>query len=173
MKKATRPADTDYAPAFAGYIANVTDDDALGALEAQSTATQKLLASLDEAKAAYRYAEGKWSIKEVIGHLTDGERIMVYRALAIARGETQPLPGFEEDDYVRNAGFDAWKLTDLAEQYALVRRATLLLFRNLPDDAWDRRGNANGAEITPRALAWVVAGHELHHLKTLRERYGV
>jgi uncharacterized damage-inducible protein DinB len=173
MNQVTRPAATDYAPAYAGYIAEVTEEDILAALAAQSTETQKLLASLDESKAAYRYAKAKWSVKEVLGHMTDAERIMGYRALAIARGETQPLPGFEEDDYVRNASFDAWKLGDLAEQYALVRRSTLLLFRNLPDDAWDRRGNANGREITPRALAWVVAGHELHHVKVLRERYRV
>jgi uncharacterized damage-inducible protein DinB len=173
MNKVTRPAATDYASAFAGYIAEVTDEDVLAALATQSTETQKLLASLDESKALFRYAESKWSVKEVLGHMTDAERIMVYRALAIGRGETQPLPGFEENDYVRNASFDSWKLGDLAEQYALVRRSTLLLFRNLPDEAWDRRGNANGSEITPRALAWVVAGHELHHVKVLRERYRV
>jgi uncharacterized damage-inducible protein DinB len=173
MNKVTRPAATDYATAFAGYIAEVTEEDVLAALAAQSTETQKLLASLDESKAAYRYAEAKWSVKEVLGHMTDTERIMGYRALAIGRGDTQPLPGFDEKEYVRNASFDAWKLGDLAEQYALVRRSTLLLFRNLPDDAWDRRGTANGHEITPRALAWVVAGHELHHVKVLRERYRV
>lgn len=173
MKKVTRPDAADYAPAFAGYIAEVTEEEILGALAAQSTDMQKLLASLDESKALFRYAEAKWSVKEVVGHMTDAEWIMGYRALAIARGETQSLPGFEEDDYVRNASFDSWKLGDLAERYALVRKATLLLFRNLPDEAWDRRGKANGNEITPRALAWVVAGHELHHLKVLRERYGV
>ena len=109
MNSATRPELTEYAQPYAAYVANVPETDILSAIEQQSTETQKLLASLDETKAAYRYAEGKWSVKEVIGHFTDCERIFAYRALAIARGETQPLPGFEEDDYVRNASFDAWK----------------------------------------------------------------
>ena len=130
-----------------------------------------LLASLDETKAAYRYAEGKWSVKQVIGHFIDCERIFAYRALAIARGETQPLPGFEEDDYVRNASFDNWKLGDLAEHYALVRRANIVLFHNLPDDAWTRRGSASDNPITVRAIAWIIVGHERHHVKVLRERY--
>src|SRR5687767_10419728 len=115
MNSPTRPAATEYAQAYAGYVANVPEDDVLAAIENQSSVTQKLLASLDESKAAFRYAESKWSVKEVLGHVIDSERIFAYRALAIARGETQPLPGFDEKEYVRNADFDSWKLGDLSE----------------------------------------------------------
>lgn len=171
MNSAIRPDSTEYAQPYARYVANVPETDILGILGQQSTETQKLLASLDETKAAYRYAEGKWSVKEVIGHFTDAERIFAYRALAIARGETAPLPGFEEDDYVRNASFDNWKLGDLAEHYALVRRSTIVLFQNFPDQAWTNRGTASNYPITARAIAWIIVGHERHHLKVLRERY--
>ena len=171
MKSPTRPAATDYAQAYAGYVALVPENDILAEIEKQSAVTQKLLASLDEAKAAFRYADTKWSIKEVIGHVTDAERIFAYRALAIARGETQPLPGFEENDYVEQAKFDAWKLGDLAEHYALVRRSTIVMLRNLPQEAWDRRGIAADNPITVAAIAWIMVGHERHHLKVLRERY--
>jgi uncharacterized damage-inducible protein DinB len=166
-----RPPDSDVSPAHAAYIALVEGEDVLSAIEQQSSATQKLLASLDESRASFRYAEGKWSVKEVIGHLVDAERILGYRALAIARGDTQPLPSFDEQDYVRNANFDEWRLGDLSEAYALARRATIVFFQNLAEDAWSRRGVANGHEVTVRALAWTIAGHELHHLKVLRERY--
>ncbi|HYO76651.1 MAG TPA: DinB family protein, partial [Thermoanaerobaculia bacterium] len=120
-----RPTTNDYSPAHAAYVALVPEDDVLSAIEEQSSITQKLLSSLDETRAAFRYEEGKWSVKEVIGHMVDAERIMGYRALAIARGDTQPLPGFEEDDYVRNANFDGWRLGALAEAYALGRRSTI------------------------------------------------
>jgi uncharacterized damage-inducible protein DinB len=166
-----RPTEAEVSPAHFAYIQLVEGDDVLAAIEQQSSATQKLLASLDESRAGYRYAEGKWSVKEVIGHLVDAERILGYRALAIARGDTQPLPGFDEEGYVRHAGFDTWRLGDLSEAYALARRATIVFLRNLPEEAWERRGNANGFEVTVRALAWTIAGHELHHRKTLRERY--
>jgi len=171
MNSPTRPADTEYAQSYAGYVALVPEDDILGTIEHQSSVTQKLLASLDESRAAYRYAEAKWSVKEVLGHFIDAERIFAYRALAFARGETQPLPGFDENDYVRHAAFDSWKLGDLSEHYALVRRATIVLFRNFPEEAWERRGTASDNPITVRALAWIIVGHERHHVKVLRERY--
>ena len=171
MNSPTRPDATEYAQPYAGYVANVPEEDILSTIEEQSAVTQKLLASLDESKALYRYAESKWSVKEVLGHFTDTERIFAYRALAIARGETQPLPGFDENDYVRNADFDSWKLGDLSEHYALVRRSTIVLFRNLPDAAWERRGSASGYPITVRAITWIIVGHERHHVKVLRERY--
>jgi hypothetical protein len=168
-----RPSENDYAQPFAEYVSLVPEDDVLQAIERQSSETQKVLASLDDARASFRYADGKWSVKEVFGHLCDAERIMAYRALAIARGETQSLPGFEEDDYMRNAGFDAWRLGDLAEQYALIRRANIVFFCNLPSEAWDRRGVANDNPITVRAIAYIIVGHERHHLKVLKERYRI
>lgn len=169
----TRPAESDYPRAFASYVALVPEDDILAAMELQSSETQKLLASIDEAKASYRYAEGKWSVKEVFGHVIDGERIFGYRALAVARGEAQSLPGFDENDYVRNASFDNWKIGDLAELYALSRRANIVFFRNLATDAWQRRGTANGAPISVHGLAYAIVGHERHHLSVLRDRYAV
>jgi hypothetical protein len=166
-----RPADTDYAAPYAGYVARVPEDDILAAIERQSSETQKLLASIDDSRAAFRYAESKWSVKEVVGHFVDTERIMGYRALAIARGETQPLPGFDEQEYVRNAKFDRWRIGDLSEEYALVRRANIVFLRNLSEEAWDRRGVASGYPVTVRALAYIIVGHERHHLNVLKERY--
>lgn len=168
-----RPTPTDYAPPHAGYVDLVEEDDILSAMREQSSQTQKLLASLDEQRATYRYGEGKWSIKEVIGHMVDAERIIGYRALAVARGDTQPLPGFDENAYVQNASFDAWKLGDLAEEYALVRRSNIVFFQNLQPEAWDRRGTANQHPVSVRGLAYVIVGHERHHLQVLREKYNV
>lgn len=168
-----RPLPTEYSPAHHAYVELVPEEDIVPAIAAQSAETQKLLATLDDTRGMYRYDEGKWSVKEVLGHIADAERIIGYRALAIARGETQPLPGFDEDAYVRNASFDSWKLGELSEYYALARRATLVFFNNLPDEAWMRTGVANGFPVTVRGLAWVIVGHERHHLKVLRERYRV
>ena len=168
-----RPLPTEYAPAHQAYVDLVPEEDILPAIQAQSTQTQKLLATLDETRGLYRYAEGKWSVKEVLGHLADAERVIGYRALAIARGETQPLPSFDEEEYVRTASFDTWKLGDLSEYYALVRRATIVFFRNLPEEAWMRTGTANDFAVTVRGLAWVIVGHERHHLNVLREKYRI
>lgn len=166
-----RPTSNDYSPAHAAYVALVPEDDILGSIEQQSSETQKFLATLDESKAAYRYADGKWSVKQVIGHIIDAERIIGYRLLAIARGETNPLPGFDENMYVDNAAFYAWSLGDLSEHYALVRRATIVLLRNLPKEAWSRKGTANNAPVSVNGLAYVILGHERHHVKVLHERY--
>lgn len=167
-----RPGSDEYAAGHAGYVALVPEDDVLSVMEQQSSEMQKWLASIDETRAAHRYAADKWSVKQVIGHIIDAEAIIGYRALAIARGEQNPLPGFDEGLYVENAGFDAWKLGDLAERYALVRRASIVMFKNLPPEAWDRRGLANGAGISTRGMAYVIVGHNRHHLKVLHERYG-
>jgi hypothetical protein len=166
-----RPAETDYAPFYAGYVSLVPEEDVLSAIEQQSSETQRLISSLDETQAMHRYAEDKWSVKEVIGHMTDAERVFGYRTLCIARGDTSSLPGYDEKAYMRNANFDSWRLGDLAEAYALTRRANIVMLRNLDAAAWDRRGTANNAEVTVRALAFILVGHERHHLKVLRERY--
>jgi hypothetical protein len=166
-----RPAETEYAPYYGTYVSLVPEDDVLSAIEQQSSETQRLISSLDDARALHRYAEGKWSVKEVIGHVTDAERVFGYRALCISRGDTQPLPGFDEKEYMQYANFDSWRLGDLAESYALVRRTNIVMFRNLASDAWDRRGTASNNGVTVRALAYILAGHERHHVKVLRERY--
>jgi hypothetical protein len=166
-----RPTPNDYSPAHAAYVELVPEDDVMSAIEQQSSETQRFLAGLDESKATTRYSEGKWSVKQVVGHIVDAERIIGYRLLAVARGEQQSLPGFDENSYVENAGFDAWSVGDLAEHYALVRRATIVLLRNLPEEAWTRHGIANNAPVGVLGLAYVIVGHERHHLKVLRERY--
>ena len=166
-----RPEATEYAPYYASYIELVPEDDVLAALESQSSETQRLLAGIDESRAAYRYAPDKWSVKQVIGHVTDAERVFGSRIHTVSRGEQQPLPGFDEDTYVANGAFDAWSLGDLAEHYALARRANIVLLRNLSDEAWERRGIANGSEVSVRAMAFMLVGHERHHLRVLREKY--
>src|SRR5690554_5446823 len=129
-----RPAPGDYNPYYERYISLVTESEALPALEQQAAETQRLLASIDDQRASYRYAEGKWSVKEVIGHVIDAERVFAYRALSFARGAATPLPSFEENDWAREGKFDAWRISDLAEHYALVRRANVVMLRNLPED---------------------------------------
>jgi hypothetical protein len=167
-----RPAANEHDPYFSRYIDLVGhEEDILSAFGEQSSTMQKMLSALDETRALFRYEDGKWSVKEVVGHMIDTERIMSYRALAIARGEKQPLPGFDQDEYMQLANFDSWRLGDLAESYALVRRTNLVFFQNLPEEAWSRRGIASEKDVTVRALAWIIAGHERHHMKVLREKY--
>jgi hypothetical protein len=171
-----RPQPGEYAPYYGRYISLVRSNDAhsndiLAAFEDQRRQTLLLLSGRPEADGDLRYAPDKWSLKEVLGHLNDTERIMSYRALRIARGDQTSIEGFEQDDYVRNAPFARLLLADLIEDYIAVRRATVSLFRNLDEPAWSRRGVANKNEITVRALAYVIAGHELHHRRILEEKY--
>jgi DinB superfamily len=166
-----RPASSEYAPYYAGYIARVPEGNVLALLETQISETLSFLRAQGEAWAGTRYAPGKWSVKEVVGHLCDTERIMSYRALRIAREDRTPLPGFEQDDYVRTAHSDRRSLADLLEDFATVRAATLHLFRSFDADAWTRSGIANSLEISVRALAYIIAGHERHHLEIVRTRY--
>jgi hypothetical protein len=167
-----RPREGEHGEDTGRYVARVSGDDVLSVLEAQRAEVRRL-AGLPEARALFRYAPGKWSVKEVVGHLTDAERIYGYRALRFARHDATSLPGFDEDAYVPAARFDRRALSDLVAEWDTVRAATLSLFRGLDDDALLRRGVANDHEISVRALAWVAAGHTLHHLGVLRERYGV
>jgi hypothetical protein len=167
----TRPQATEYAPYYGKYISLVPDGDILALLEEQLRRTTALLASVSEEKADYRYAPEKWTVKQVVGHVTDTERIFAYRALRISRNDTTPIEGFEQDDYVRYGPFETCKMADLVEDFAAVRRATLSLFRRLDAEAWQRRGTANRNQVTVRALAYTSAGHELHHVAILKDRY--
>jgi uncharacterized damage-inducible protein DinB len=167
-----RPEADEFNPYYGRYIDQVPDGDVLDTLERQLEETVLLLDRFGEARGGYRYGEGKWSVKEVCGHLADVERIFVYRALCVARGETGALPGFDENAYVANADFDARTLNSLLGELTAVRRATLSFFRNLDDAAALRRVTANGAPHSARALAWNIAGHERHHVAILKERYG-
>ncbi|HKO02417.1 MAG TPA: DinB family protein [Thermoanaerobaculia bacterium] len=166
-----RPEPNEYHPAFAAYVNRVPETDILGALASQLEETRALLASFDAERAGHRYAEGKWSIREIAGHLGDGERVFGYRAFAIARGETASLPGFDENTYIAAANYDLWAMPDLIESFSALRAANLLLLRTLDEAAWSRVGTANGNPVTPRALAYVMVGHERHHINVIRERY--
>jgi len=171
-----RPQPGEYSPYHEPYISLVhlkdaRGNDVLAALEDQRRQMVLFLSGLTEADGDLRYAPDKWSLKEVLGHINDAERIMSYRALRIARGDATPIEGFEQDDYVRNAPFARRPLADLIEDYIAVRRATVSLFRNLDEPAWIRRGVANRNEISVRALAYIIAGHELHHRRILEENY--
>ena len=167
------PGADEYAPSFARYVTRVPPGDVLVQLRRQIAESMTLLRPLDEANARYRYAPGKWSVIEVAGHLADTERIMAYRALRIARKDETPLPGFDEDPYVAAAEFERRALGDVLAELAAVRTATLALLAGLPEAAWSRWGMASGHRVTVRALAHVIAGHELHHVEVLRTRYGV
>ncbi|HWZ84475.1 MAG TPA: DinB family protein [Terriglobales bacterium] len=165
-----RPQAGEYNPYYDRYISLVQSDDIVGLLERQAPETAALFKSAN-AKADFRYALGKWSVKEMLGHVNDTERIMTYRALRIARGDKTPLAGFEQDDYVRDGNFAPRSLADMIEEFLAVRQATLSLFRHIDSETGARRGVANGDTVSVQALAYIVAGHELHHRNVLREKY--
>ncbi|MBN9400511.1 MAG: DinB family protein ['Candidatus Kapabacteria' thiocyanatum] len=167
-----KPLAHEYAGYYDQYIDRVGDDaNILTVLADQIGTLEAFTSTIDDDKARYRYADGKWSIKELFGHLMDSERIFGYRALCIARGETQPLPGFDEETYVANAIFDERKLGDIIAEMTILRKANLLLFASLAEQDVVRQGIANGKPVTPRALMWILAGHTEHHLGVLKERY--
>lgn len=166
-----RPDPSEYAPFYAGYIAKVPDGDLIGVLEANLEEFSRTLGALAEVRGGFAYAPGKWTLKEVIGHVIDAERVFSYRAMWIARGDLAPLPGFDEKPWVPLSGANARSVADLLGEFRAVRAATLALFRHLPADSVTRRGVASGQEVSVRALAWIIAGHAIHHLGILRERY--
>jgi len=168
---ATRPVAGEFLPYFATYIDKVPDGDVIAVLEAGIGTTRKTLATVSEERAGYRYAEGKWSIKEVIGHMSDTERIFTYRLLAFARGDAGPLPGFDENAYTPAQESDRVPFAWLLDELAAVRGATLALLKVLPPEAWERRGIASTHALSVRAAAWIIAGHEIHHRRVLQERY--
>ena len=168
-----RPGADEFAPFYAGYIAGVPGDDALPTLAAHIERWHPSLRRLSEAQALHRYAPGKWSVKEVLGHLCDGERVFGYRALRFARADATPLPGFDENAWAPAAGSDRRPVAEIADELRAVRASTVALFRSLDAVALARRGEANGRTISVRALGWIVAGHALHHETILRERYGL
>ena len=167
----SRPAEGEFLPYYERYIALVPAGDVLSTLNAQMSDTQALLHGLPASMSTYRYAPDKWSVNQVIGHVIDSERIFAARALRFARNDPQPLPGFEQDDYTRNSTFDDYPIAELAMELDTVRRSTVLLFKHLDENAWMRRGVANNAEVSVRALAYIIAGHELHHREILHTRY--
>jgi uncharacterized damage-inducible protein DinB len=169
--RTTRPESGEYAPYYDRYIALVPDGDIVRHHESQIRDTATLVRGLPETLGGHRYAEGKWSIREVVGHLCDTERVFGYRAMRFARSDHTPLPGFDENAFVANSRFDARTLASLIDEFESVRRGTVAFFGGLDEDEWVRRGTANNNEMSVRALAWTVAGHELHHRGLLQTRY--
>jgi uncharacterized damage-inducible protein DinB len=166
-----RPDLNEFAPYFEKYIDLVPDGDIVSVLENQARSSRQLLQATSEERGNYAYAPGKWTLKEVLGHLTDSERIFAYRLLRIARNDRTAIEGFEQDDYVLYGSFGRSKLADLVEDFAVVRQSSLRLLRSLDEPAWLRRGVANNNEVSVRALAYMIAGHELHHLAILKVKY--
>lgn len=169
--RATRPAEGDFLPYYGTYIDKVPAGDVVTTLKSQLPETLALIRSIPEADGDKRYAPDKWSIREVVGHVIDAERIFVYRALRFARADSTPVPGFDENSFAKNAPYPHVSLDNIAGELEHVRAATVHFFANLDEQAFSRRGSANGAEISVRALAYILAGHEIHHVGVLRTRY--
>lgn len=165
------PPQGTYAPFYDGYVKQIAGKDPIKMLESQVLGLKALLSEIPSEKEDYAYAPGKWTIKQVIGHIIDTERIMTYRALAIARGEKKPLPGFDENEYVAAARFNERSLYDLGHEFGAVREATIALFKSLNNEELDRLGNANNHPVSARALLYIIVGHHIHHEHVLRERY--
>jgi hypothetical protein len=166
----TRPEATEYAPYYGKYTQLVPEDDLLATMRSEIVRTVAFLRQVPEAEAGRLHAPYTWTIRQVVGHLIDCERVFGYRAMRFARGDTTPLPGFDENPYAVTGEFDRLRLADLTDEYEAVRRSHVLLFDHLPEAAWLRRGVANNSEITVRALAWILIGHERHHMAIVRQR---
>jgi hypothetical protein len=166
-----KPNPGDYSDYYNGYVNLVEGDDIIKTLYEQNKKTQDILNSFSEHKGNYRYADGKWTVKEVVGHLIDTERVFAYRALCIARGEKKSLPGFEQDDYVNEGNFNRRELFDLNYEFRLLRESNLLLFKSFTPELLGRKGFANETSISVLAILFIIAGHELHHMKVLQEKY--
>jgi hypothetical protein len=168
-----RPEAAEYAPHYHPYIARVPDGDIVELLRAGGRELLDGIGRIPEERGGHRYGPDKWTIREVIGHVIDAERIFSYRALRFARADQTLLPGFDENEFVKTAGSDQRTLADLAREFAAVRESSVLMFDSFPDQVWARSGTASGVAMSVRAAAYVVAGHPRHHLTILRERYGV
>ena len=167
----TRPNENEYPEYYVPYVRLVPEGDLLKTLEKNLAEVENLFQGISESNSLFRYAENKWSIKEVLGHMADTERIMSYRLLRVGRGDNTPLAGFDETQYAK--GFQADRLTvkNILEDFIATRKATITLIQNMPEGAWENKGNANNFEITTRAIAYIIAGHEMHHRKIISERY--
>lgn len=165
------PETGEYDAYYQGYIDRVEGRQLSLILRQQRAQVLELLDGLSEERANYRYAPEKWSVKEVLGHLIDTERVFVYRAMSIARGEQQSLPGFDQDDYVRTGDFDRRTVESLKSEYETVRNASIAFFESLDTESWVKTGTANDVTVSVRAIGYIVPGHEAHHLSILHERY--
>lgn len=166
-----RPRPGELAPHYQGYVDEAGEHDPLAALESGLAETRALVLEFGEARGGHRYAPGKWSVREIVGHLSDGERIFAYRAFRMARGDETPLASFDEDAYVAASGYDRRTLADLLDEFTHLRHASLALFRTLDERAWERTGTASDKSFVVCAFPWIMVGHENHHRRVLRERY--
>jgi len=166
-----RPKPGDYNPYYDRYISLLGDDDIIVVLKEQIKTSENFLKTFTEEQGNYAYANGKWTVKEVLGHIIDTERIMAFRALAFARNEKQSLPGFEQDDYVAESNFNKRSIVDMINEFRTVRESNINLFKSFDSEMLSRRGTASGSEVTVLALIYIIAGHEKHHIKILKEKY--
>lgn len=166
-----KPETSEYNPFYETYVSKVASDDMLSVLREQLATVSSFFGALTEAQGEHRYAEGKWSIKEALNHINDIERIFSYRAMCIARGETQSLPGMDQDTYQENSGADRRSLTSLVKEFEAIRHATLCLFEHMSDEDGLKVGEASGSKISVRALAALIAGHALHHQQVTQQKY--
>ncbi|MDF2857421.1 MAG: damage-inducible protein DinB [Neobacillus sp.] len=166
-----RPKDNEYPAYYQPYVNLVPNIDLVDLLKENLQETIDLFEGLSEEEGLFRYSPTKWSIKEVLGHMTDTERIMSYRLLRVGRGDQTPLAGFEENDYVTGSQINMLPIRDILDDFIATRKATLTLIQNMPKEAWVNKGYANGAEVTAQAIAYIIAGHAIHHRKIITERY--
>ncbi|MGG3468632.1 DinB family protein [Neobacillus pocheonensis] len=166
-----RPQESEYPEYYVPYVNSVPEGDLLTHLKENLTKITELFENISEEDADFRYASGKWSIREVLGHMTDTERIMSYRLLRIGRGDQTALAGFEENDYVAASQINRLPVKNILDDFVATRKATITLIENMPEGAWANVGNANNTEVTARAVAYIIAGHEIHHRKIINDRY--
>lgn len=166
-----RPLPQDYPQAYQSYIRLIKNEDVISVLENQKTAFHAFVKNIDSISGDHRYAEGKWTVKEVVGHVIEVERVMAYRALAISRGDQQSLPGMDENTYIANSNYTDRTFEDLAEEFKFVRKSNIQLFRSFTQEMVERKGTANSNTITVAALIYVIAGHLDHHVQIIRDRY--
>jgi uncharacterized damage-inducible protein DinB len=166
-----RPSADEHIPYFGKYINVVPSGNIVSLMTEQLEVTLHALRTVSETRAAYRYAPEKWSVKQVVGHLIDTERVFTYRAMCFARGESTDLPSFDENEFMQNASFDNRTLGSLIDEFEIVRHATISLFANLTSEEWLRSGRANKNLMSVRAAAWIIVGHEMHHRQILQEKY--
>jgi hypothetical protein len=171
MPMIDRPGQAEFAPFYTGYVSLVPEADIMAVLEGQAADVRRQAQMFSPEREQFRYADGKWSVREVLGHVTDAERVFGFRAFCFSRGDENPLPGFDENEYVSRSGFDRFSLADLVQEFGQLREANLAVLRRLDGDAWRRMGTASGNPVSVRALAYIMAGHVRHHLHILSTRY--
>jgi hypothetical protein len=170
---AIRPRPDEYAPYYEPYVKRVPDGSIVETLARQGEETATMFAGLDAERGRFRYAPGKWTVLDVLGHVMDGERVFAYRALRGARGDATPLPGYDENRWAPLAGYSERTPADILAEYRAVRAATIAMLEGFDDASWGRTVTANEQGVSVRALAWIIAGHELHHRAVLAEKYGL